>query len=196
MKFDVVSLHTRCLGHFHTLFTSAHFLSYLQETGEQLVTMQQALSSIDGIGEVTLEVFSRANYKTVEDLKSFDADDRRLQAAINDMKTTKPHFRSSYWHRLGTRCVNIIYRVQSSEASPVVPAAFTCPLTLDWFTDPVVAPSGHTYERVEIVEWITRDGLDPLTRQPIAASQLYPNRALLAAQDHYRRHHLKFSILI
>lgn len=158
--------------------------------------MTQPISAVDGVGPLAVEVFGKAGYTTVGDLKAFKADDRRIQSVLDKLKASRPEYPSCYWRRLGTRCANIIYRVQSSEAAPIVPHAFMCPLSLDWFTDPVVAPSGHTYERGEIIEWIQRRGSDPLTRQPLIVSQLYPNTALLEAQDFYRRNHLKFSVLL
>jgi hypothetical protein len=156
------------------------------------MAMSQPVSALDGIGPLAAEVFTQAGYVTMGQLKAFRADDRRIQGVIERMKASKPEYPTAFWRRLGTRCANIIYRVQSSEAAPFVPSAFMCPLSLDWFTDPVVSPSGHSYERGAVVEWIQRQGTDPLTRQPITVAELYPNRALLIAQDYHRRHHLKY----
>eukprot|EP00906_Rhabdomonas_costata_P005557 RCo008312 len=57
----------------------------------------------------------------------------------------------------------------------VVPESFLCPLTHAVFQDPVTAPSGNTYERVAIVEWIRSKGTDPMTRAPLTEAQLVPN---------------------
>ena len=35
-----------------------------------------------------------------------------------------------------------------------VDSTFTCPLTLQIFRDPVLAPSGQSYERSTITEWL------------------------------------------
>lgn len=82
------------------------------------VTMQSSISEIPGLGEVTLEAFHRAGYRTVQDLYTFDvgcvAGDRRLMWAINDMKnSTNPPLPDRYYRALGTRCANIVNRVKA-----------------------------------------------------------------------------------
>jgi len=53
-----------------------------------------------------------------------------------------------------------------------------CPITQEKFTDPVITPSGVTFERRAIVEWLRLHDTDPVTRQPLRVSQLVPNRAM------------------
>lgn len=48
-------------------------------------------------------------------------------------------------------------------------------------TDPVVDPEGNTYEREAIMDWLSKNSTSPITRTPLRASQLVPNRALRAA---------------
>lgn len=160
---------------------------------EQEVT----IDIMDGVGPAVLEVFRHAGYTTILHLKAFDAEDRKLQKAIDTIKgrADKAGFPPSYWKALATRCVNIIYRAKSAEATPFVPHEYMCPITLDWYDDPVVTPSGHSYSREAIVEWISRVQRDPVTRTSLSESQLYPNLQLRAVVDHYRRHHQRFSIL-
>jgi tetratricopeptide (TPR) repeat protein len=56
---------------------------------------------------------------------------------------------------------------------------FQCPLTLELMRDPVVTPNGNTYEREMIERHIDSVGpWDPLTRQPLAKTELHANRAL------------------
>jgi len=53
-----------------------------------------------------------------------------------------------------------------------------CPITLEVMKDPVVDPQGHSYERAAIEEWLKERGTSPMTRKPMSADQLIPNRAL------------------
>jgi hypothetical protein len=54
-----------------------------------------------------------------------------------------------------------------------------CPLSFEFMKDPVMTPSGTTYERT-MIEWhLDAVGAwDPMTRKELLKSQLCPNRAL------------------
>ncbi|KAH7839027.1 hypothetical protein Vadar_033957 [Vaccinium darrowii] len=63
-----------------------------------------------------------------------------------------------------------------------VPDYLCCKITLDIFRDPVITPSGLTYERAVILEHIEKVGkFDPITREPLYLSQLIPNLAIKEA---------------
>lgn len=168
---------------------------WLKAMAHEQVTMSAGIDTMHGVGTAALEVFCRAGYKDIRQLVVFDAEDRKLKHAIDEIKSRveKAHLPPSYWKALGTRCVTIIYRAKSADASPYVPAEYMCPLTLDWYDDPVVAPSGQSYSRDAIVEHLQCDRRDPVTRSPLTPSQLYPNHALRNAVEHCRLHHRRFS---
>lgn len=157
--------------------------------------MSSSISEIPGLGEVTLE----AGYRTVQDLYTFDvgrvAGDRRLMEAINDMRNeANPPLPSRYYRSLGTRCANIVNRVRHATALPYAPDHLLCNISLDLMQDPVLAPSGYTYERANIEEWININPCDPMTREPLTREQLYPNRALAEAIRYYRNNFQSFVI--
>jgi hypothetical protein len=52
--------------------------------------------------------------------------------------------------------------------------------------DPVIDPDGNSYERQAIEDWLRRTSTSPITRTPLAAADLRPNRALKQAIDEYR----------
>ena len=71
----------------------------------------------------------------------------------------------------------------SSSMSSSMSSFFNCPITLDIMHDPVKAPDGHTYERHAIEEAIRRQGISPLTRQPMTIDQLIPDYTLKSQID-------------
>jgi len=144
-----------------------------------------------------MEVFRKAGCGTLAEIKAFHGEDRRILAVIEEIKKQpdKTHLLPDYWLRLGSRCIDIMYRVQSAEASPFVPDAYMCPISLTWFEDPVVAPSGHSFSRAHILQWLRHNSSDPMTREPLNQDALYPNSYLQEATHHYRLHHQRFSIV-
>ncbi|KAK7339088.1 hypothetical protein VNO77_19731 [Canavalia gladiata] len=63
-----------------------------------------------------------------------------------------------------------------------VPDYLCCKITLDIFCDPVITPSGLTYERAVIRDHLEKVGkFDPVTREPLDPSQLVPNLAIKEA---------------
>ena len=72
----------------------------------------------------------------------------------------------------------IVKRVWRSD--PVPPAdlraLLVCPITLAVFQDPVSAPSGITYEKEAVLEWLKKSETDPSTRAPLKPVQLVPNK--------------------
>ncbi|CAA2965102.1 E3 ubiquitin- ligase CHIP [Olea europaea subsp. europaea] len=63
-----------------------------------------------------------------------------------------------------------------------VPDYLCCKITLDIFRDPVITPSGLTYERAVILDHLHKVGnFDPVSREPLYSSQLVPNLAIKEA---------------
>lgn len=163
---------------------------------EQEVVMTDSIRIIKGIGKQAVQVFERAGFFHVKQLTNFKADDTKLWAAIQSIRSESPQcFPESYWRRLMTRCINIVYRARSAQATDFVPEEFMCPITLDWFDDPVVVASGNSYSRHSIEEHLALSPLDPLTRMDISNKPVYANHALRSAVEHYRLHYQRFRIL-
>ncbi|ODV79038.1 U-box-domain-containing protein [Suhomyces tanzawaensis NRRL Y-17324] len=60
------------------------------------------------------------------------------------------------------------------------------PISFNLFSDPVITPSGITYEKLHLVEHLQKKGkFDPLTRAPLTESQLYPNLLVKDAVEDY-----------
>ena len=58
-----------------------------------------------------------------------------------------------------------------------------CPITMELFHDPVLAPDGNTYERQAIEQWIRSHGTNPMTLEPLSIEQLCPNRVIKQLVD-------------
>lgn len=67
------------------------------------------------------------------------------------------------------------------------PQCFTCPVTLDIMRDPVVGRDGHSYERSGVEAALALNPHSPLTRQPMASTDLIPNHALRNAIQEWAR---------
>ncbi|KAM5448713.1 putative RING-type E3 ubiquitin transferase [Microsporum audouinii] len=58
-------------------------------------------------------------------------------------------------------------------------------ITFEVMHDPVVTPSGHSFERTSILKHMQQSEVDPITRVPMTASDLRPNYALKAACEDF-----------
>jgi len=70
-----------------------------------------------------------------------------------------------------------------------IPEHFCCPITLSLMNDPVIAPSGHSYEREAILGHLSKHTTDPLTNGPISIADLRPNRGLKDAISAFKLKH-------
>uniref|UniRef100_J3N0N5 U-box domain-containing protein n=1 Tax=Oryza brachyantha TaxID=4533 RepID=J3N0N5_ORYBR len=64
-----------------------------------------------------------------------------------------------------------------------VPPEFRCPISLELMRDPVVGPTGITYDRAGIEAWLLAAGAGttttcPVTKGDLRADDLVPNHAL------------------
>lgn len=155
--------------------------------------MKSAIAAVPGVGDNALLVFDRARYYTIGDLYAFDLDklpgDPRLMMAIEYIKTTagKRALPPQYYHSIYKRCAAIVNKIRNGDkALPFPPDHLLCKLSFCVMRDPVIAPSGYSYERAEIEDWIALHGTDPLTAEPLTAEQLYPNNPLREAISYYR----------
>ncbi|PKU66238.1 E3 ubiquitin-protein ligase CHIP isoform X1 [Dendrobium catenatum] len=71
-----------------------------------------------------------------------------------------------------------------------VPDYLCCNITLDIFQDPVITPSGFTYEKAVLLEHLEKVGnFDPITRQPLDKDELIPNLAIKGAARAFLKEH-------
>ena len=65
--------------------------------------------------------------------------------------------------------------------------SLTCPITGIIMTDPVSASDGRTYERSAITEWLGRNQVSPITRDPMFIKDLTSNIALRYIIEQYNQ---------
>lgn len=71
-----------------------------------------------------------------------------------------------------------------------IPDYLCCKITLDILQDPVITPSGVSYERVALLEHLEKVGkFDPFTREPLDKNQLIPNLSIKGAVQEYLKKH-------
>ncbi|KAK9944665.1 hypothetical protein M0R45_010225 [Rubus argutus] len=80
----------------------------------------------------------------------------------------------------------VFEKAAEADTASEVPDYLCCRITLDIFRDPVITPSGVTYERSVILNHLEKVGeFDPITREPVEPSQLIPNFAIKEAVQAY-----------
>lgn len=84
----------------------------------------------------------------------------------------------------------VFMKAAEDDTPTEVPDYLCCKLTLDVFRDPVITPSGITYERAVIIHHLEKVGkFDPVTRDPLDQRQLMPNLAIKEAVQAYLDKH-------
>ncbi|KAL6214260.1 hypothetical protein ACLB2K_013698 [Fragaria x ananassa] len=84
----------------------------------------------------------------------------------------------------------VFEKAAEADTASEVPDYLCCKITLDIFRDPVITPSGVTYERSVILNHLEKVGkFDPITREPVDPSQLIPNFAIKEAVEAYLKEH-------
>ncbi|XP_058097510.1 E3 ubiquitin-protein ligase CHIP [Magnolia sinica] len=84
-----------------------------------------------------------------------------------------------------------VFRIAAEADRPTeVPDYLCCKITFDIFRDPVITPSGVTYERAVLLDHLQKVGkFDPITREPLDQHQLAPNLAIKEAVQAYLDKH-------
>ncbi|CAF1936425.1 hypothetical protein Bca4012_074843 [Brassica carinata] len=119
-------------------------------------------------------------------------------AALNqqralDMSRTEESSEEDYSsHTDQLKALDRVFEKAAEEDKPTeVPGYLCCNITLEIFRDPVISPSGVTYERAAILEHINKVGkFDPITREELDPSNLVPNLAIKEAVAAYLEKHV------
>ncbi|KAF5470246.1 hypothetical protein F2P56_010771 [Juglans regia] len=101
-------------------------------------------------------------------------DDTQTEGFVDEFDTS---------HLEQLKVLRRVFREAAEADTPTeVPDYLCCKITLDILRDPVITPSGVTYEKAVILEHLQKVGkFDPITREPLNQSQLIPNLAIKEA---------------
>ena len=81
-----------------------------------------------------------------------------------------------------------------------VPQDFYCPITGDLMNEPVLGKDGHSYEKSEILKWLSTNSTSPITREPLTKDDLVDNlplkRSIEEIRDHLKEEQLKIDARI
>ncbi|XP_024515422.1 E3 ubiquitin-protein ligase CHIP isoform X1 [Selaginella moellendorffii] len=97
--------------------------------------------------------------------------------------------REIYQEKLRT-IADIFNKAAESDIPSEIPEHLCCKITMDVFRDPVITPSGVSYERAVLLEHLRKVGkFDPWTRAPLEPEQIVSNLALKEAVQAYMLDH-------
>ena len=71
----------------------------------------------------------------------------------------------------------------------VADALFTCPITQEVMSDPVIAADGYTYDRSAISKWLMTKDTSPMTNARLPHKELTPNHALRSSIMQWKESH-------
>ncbi|KAI2382017.1 hypothetical protein LOY88_006389 [Ophidiomyces ophidiicola] len=77
------------------------------------------------------------------------------------------------------------YRADSAWALQIVPDYLIDSISFEIMHDPVVTPSGQSFDRVSIFKHLQQNSFDPITRVPMSIKDLRPNYSLKAACEEF-----------
>ena len=66
-------------------------------------------------------------------------------------------------------------KLKESSTSAHGPIDLCCPITLEFFKDPVKTIHGQTYERSAIEDWLLTKNIDPMTGETLKIKAVFPD---------------------
>ncbi|KAH7949699.1 hypothetical protein HPB49_014130 [Dermacentor silvarum] len=97
---------------------------------------------------------------------------------------TKKGIEISLWDKYISELNNIFAKVDDKRRKRDVPDYLCGKISFEIMREPVITPSGITYDRRDIEEHLQRVGhFDPVTRTPLTQDQLIPNLAMKEVVD-------------
>lgn len=153
-----------------------------------MIPLSSSIRALRGPGEAFYRVLESVGVTTVEGLLSVT--EEMVDRGILNARILRAKRPVNFWRATRERCLSASNTIKTQYRALPVPDEFCCPITCDFLADAVITPSGYTYSRAPLLEFLSKTPRDPITQQPLNASQLIPNRAAQECADYYRRHHM------
>eukprot|EP00249_Psilotum_nudum_P017149 c26182_g3_i1 orf=428-1378(+) len=154
----------------------------LQESYENTAGKVKESKGFLNVGN--LDDILTATGKVDTSMQADEAKDKR-----NELNLELSALRNSYQDQLQTLS-KVFEKVSQQDIPGEIPEYLCCKITMDIFRDPVITPSGVTYERAVLLEHLNKVGrFDPLTRAPLQPDQLVANLAVKEAVQVYLSEH-------
>ncbi|KAL6451391.1 STUB1 E3 ubiquitin-protein ligase CHIP [Candida maltosa Xu316] len=119
--------------------------------------------------------------KEVEELRSKD-----VKKDVFDYGVTKLAVQYNKEIRELVEMFELRYNGTLDDKMKVDPPDFLCdPISFNLLHDPVITPSGHSYEKSWLFQHLAHNEYDPLTRQKLTKDQCYPNLSLKSCVELY-----------
>ena len=155
--------------------------------------MDASISTNINIGPSYTNIFRQMGFYTIGQLKVFSGDEKSIMSLLEKSVIDKMNPRPYYWNRVCKRCFTIINRLRNANALPFHPYYTICPISQELMEDPVISPSGISYDRVNIEEYLQLNGTE-LNGVSLNVEQLYPNCNLREVIKHYHNNYQMYNI--
>ena len=87
--------------------------------------------------------------------------------------------------------VRLISEEEMRKLEDEAPRSFLCPISTQIINDPVIDREGNSYEKDDILQWLERSQVSPLTDSPLTSADLVENRALKNVIELYKNRELQ-----
>ncbi|KNC98740.1 uncharacterized protein SPPG_05721 [Spizellomyces punctatus DAOM BR117] len=176
------AIDTRLEGAIHAL-TKAYKLSIEQRVGYSEEIAEKLREAKKRKWELTDKKRRESEselYRYLTDL--VERDRRRQLEQLDSADDAEKEAMSSQFDNRLSEITALFTKADETAKKREVPDYYTGKISFEIMTDPVITPSGITYDRPEIVSHLRKIGqFDPLSRHPMTEKDLIPNLALKEA---------------
>ncbi|KAK1691813.1 hypothetical protein QYE76_008510 [Lolium multiflorum] len=168
------------------------------EEFQKALNLLKSSNSVDKMAEDIWQVLAKAKYlhwekHSTERVWKMQSLREACENALQEhhfLSGTLPEHSDNEYSEQCKLLSEVFTKVVLDDTPGDVPDYLCCQITFEIFRDPVITPSGVTYERGILLEHLRKVGnFDPVTREPLKEQQLVPNLAIKEAVQAYLKEH-------